>query len=80
MDDFDLHRAAWFRENLTFVSHGLIDRRTLWASWSTWCERHGVEPRSKTSMWKWLIAIGARQRSECGHCTFGRLKFIGVNP
>lgn len=78
MDEFDIHRAAWFRANLRFVPHGLIDRRTLWRSWEQWCAANDIETRSKTSMWKWLTAVGARPRPECGNCTFGRIKFIGV--
>lgn len=58
--EIDHQRAAWFRESLYFCDHGLSDRWSLWDSWALFCKSHSIDPGSKSSMWQWLLKIGAK--------------------
>lgn len=73
MDDI---RAEWFRQTLRFARIcDMVDKRTLWGSWETFCLSRGLATGSKESLWRWLLLIGAKRNVKCNYA-FLRLKML----
>ena len=68
----DTERAAWFRATLRFLDHGLCERNAAWESWLAWCALRSLDTGSRTSHYRWLLAIGARHHGRF----FRRIKLL----